>query len=155
QVARGVVDAVEIARNARIRRRDHNTARMRELLCFRIVCVAEAEGIREGLDRRLVPGEKVKTHFRTVAAVALYVSLFLLSRESGGLRRVEADGQNFVLPSCREDYGLQSADQAIKNLCAKHWAAIVDRRNNHRTAGEEFGQPNLLSGFIAEPEIEG
>ena len=70
QVARRVLDAVEIARDPPLGGEDDDPGGVRELLALGVVDVAEADAAASGLDRRLRPGEEVPAGVGALAAVA-------------------------------------------------------------------------------------
>src|SRR4029077_19103916 len=120
---------------------------VRELLRRRVVSVAKAQRAGERLDGRLVAGQEVEALFGAGPAVALDVAVLLLQRQLRRLARIEADGQHIELLAGIEVDGLEPAHQAIENLRAKHRAAVVDRRDDHRARGEELGEAYVAPGL--------
>src|SRR5712692_2854653 len=97
QIARRIVDSVEIPRHPAHWRQQHDGAAVRILVGHGVVDVVEADGVGQGLASPFLTGEEVPALFSARAAVTFQIRLLLGRGHLGRLARIETDGDNLVL----------------------------------------------------------
>src|ERR1041384_2414705 len=88
-IARGILNAVEVARNLSFRREDHDAARMCELPGRRIELVMKSHRGSDACDVLLITRKKVPSFPRAATAITREIRALLLLRECGGLARID------------------------------------------------------------------
>src|SRR2546425_7489980 len=135
-VAPGIFDAVEVARNAAVRGKNHNPARVSEQTGLRIEGQTEICGLGRRVNRFLRAGEEMPTGIRFRSAEAGQGFLLLFRSHLRSFAGIETDEDNFVVTPGIEREHSQHADHALFNLIAKHGAAVVDegKRSEEHTS---------------------
>ncbi len=127
---------------------------MRELLLLGVPHVAEADGLRERVDGRLVAREEVPALGAALAAVLAHDRAFLRRRHLGRLARVEADGEDVELGSDAHAQRAQAAHEAVRRHPAEHRAVEVDEGEDDGLLPEVVAQVDGLARLVAEREVE-
>src|SRR5206468_567393 len=153
EVARRVLHAVEVAREAAIRREHHDAARVGELAALLIEEVAEPRGAGQGGDRRLVAGEEAPALLGPPAVLA-DVGLLLRGGELRGLRRVEAHRDRRELASEPEPERLEGGEHAVQDPVAERGTAVVDERQDDGLLPEEPAEGERLPVLVPEDDVE-
>src|ERR1041385_35114 len=157
-VARLILEAVEVARDAPARGQDHERGGVRELVALRVVGVLEAGDVRNLADGRLRPGEEVPGAHRLEAAVALHIFLFLRRGVARGVARIDADGDDLVLLAGIELQRGERGDDALHDHAAEHRAAVVhedeeERLRAVRVLAEADDAPRLIAEHRVERQL--
>src|SRR5207244_817142 len=154
QISRDVINAIKISRQPVLRRRDHYSARVRELFRLFIPRKMKADRFSHSLNVRLVTGEKMPATFAARAVVTLDISLLLFRGQLRCLFRVKTYGNYLELFAKIERSLTKRRQHAIQNLIAKHRARVIDQREHHRFSFEELNQAHFAALLIFENSIQ-
>src|SRR4029079_6959270 len=148
QIARSVLDAVEVMRQPAVRRHHHDPARVRELPGVRVVGVAEADGPREPRDLRGATREKTTALASARPLVAREIVGLLRARQLRRIPRIETHGDDVELLADREIQRAERARQPVQDLGAQHRALEVVQGQDHRTVPEEVAELDRSAGLV-------
>ncbi len=154
QVARPVLDAVEVPRQPAVRRHDHDPAGVRVLPDRLVVGVPEADRARQHRDLRLVPGQEVPSFSGAVAAVPPHVVRLLRAGELRRIARIEAHRDDVEVLPDRKVQRAQRARQPVEHLGAEHRALEVVQRQDHRPAAEVVAELHGAAGLVLERQVQ-
>src|SRR6185437_9921112 len=115
--------------------------------------ISKADSLGERGDRCLRTGKEMPAIPGIEPTISFYVKRFLRRGLRRSIRGIEADHNDVKVFSRIELQHIQSADQAVHLLGAKHVAAVVDQRQNRGTLAEIFSQMNGAAGLIAKLRI--
>src|SRR5580700_3833179 len=89
-------------------------------------------------------------------AVEMSEDVFLFFRRHiGGFARIKTDEDHVVVAARRERKHAQRADDALFHLIAKHGAAVIDERQNNRTAVAKIVvELDALAGLVDERHVQ-
>src|SRR5689334_9963822 len=132
QVARRILDAEEIARDAAVGRQDDQRARVGELAARRVVAIAEPDGGAEGVDGALLSREEPPALLRAGPVVALQVGRLLGRRERRVFPRIEAEGDGLESVAGPRSEALEAGEDAVQDHGADLRASVVHRREQDR-----------------------
>jgi hypothetical protein len=154
QVARRVLDAVEVARQPARRRQHDHARRVRVLAGLGVVGVAEADRVGQRADLELLADQEAPAVLGGGTVVLAQVALALRARERWGLLGVDADGDHAeVLARVQRDRA-QRGDEPVQDQVAEHRALVVDERKHGGLRAEELAQAHLPPGLVAEARVE-
>ena len=154
QIARSVFDAEQILRQPAVGREDDDAARMRVLFRLRVPGVAEAGGLRQPIDLRLIAGQEMPAFGGAGAPVALEVDGLLRRRRGRRVVRVEADGDDLEILARIQRHHAERARQAVDHLRAQHRAVVVREHHHHRLAAEVVAETHGRARLVAERRVE-
>ena len=139
EVARRVVDAVQVAGDDPFGRQHERDGVVRELLAGRVELVAEADRVGEGARGRAAVGDRrPEWPVRRVLAARQHEHALLRRGEQLGVFRgidADVDGQE-VLPQLETRHA-RGLHQPVEHQAAQHRAAMVPERDQHRLAPAE------------------
>src|SRR5579864_44137 len=153
EVFRRKIHAVEIARDAALRRQHHDGGGVCVLVDFGIVLILKADGFGERVNRLRGAGQEVPAGRGAGTTVALEVVLLLGGGDGGCFLRIEADRDDIEFVAEVELHHFHGAGQAGENLTAQHGAVVVNQVQDQRLPAEVICEFDGASGFVDEGEI--
>ena len=154
QIARLVLEAVEVARDAALRRDGDQRRAVRELVGLDVIRVLKPDDAREPLDGALRTGQEVPAVGGAEPAVALDVLLLLHGGLLGRVARIDADRDDVELFADVESQLGQAIGDAVHDHRTKHRTAVVHEVEQHRPAViEVLAEPDDAAGLIAEHQV--
>src|SRR6202521_1475612 len=138
-IAAGILDAIEVTRDAAVRRKNHDAARVSEQIRFRVEGEPEIGSFCGRLDRLVRAGKEMPAGSRLWTAEVREHGFFLFRSHAGRLARIEADENNLVVAAGIEREHSESADDSLLDLIAEHRAVVIDEGEAHRLLAEIIG----------------
>ncbi len=152
------LDAEVILRQAAIGGHHLDRACVRELVQLSVrprnADVAEAGGVADCVDGRLLPGEVVPSVGRLGPSIALQVEGLLPGGDLRRLAGVDADEDDVEVLARSEMHHHQSAGNAVHLLRAEHGAVVIDQRQNRGALAEVVAQAHGLARVVDELRVQ-
>src|SRR6516164_1270178 len=119
-VARRILDAKEVARDAALGGKQQDSTGVTEQAGLLVVAETETRRLGNGVDGLLGAGEEMPAGFGERAGKAGHGFVLFLERRVGSIRGIEADEDNLIIGARTEGDHFESANDGLFDMIAEH-----------------------------------
>ena len=153
QIFRRIIHAVEISRDAPLRRQHHDGRGVRILLDLGIVLILKADSFRERIDRLRGSGQEMPAGSRAGASIALEIILLLRGGNVWSLLRIETHRDHVEFIAHIKLHHLHGAREPSQGFATEHGAVVVDQVQDQGLLAEVSAQSDRLACVVDKREI--
>src|SRR6516164_5720858 len=154
-VARRILDAKEVARDAALGGKQQDSTGVAEQAGLLVVAETETRGLGNGVDGLLGAGEEMPAGFGHRAGKAGHGFVLFLERRVGSIRGIEADEDNLIIGARTEGDHFESANDGLFDMIAEHGASKIHKGKNDGLFAGEIAERDGLAVLIDKRCIEG